>query len=1038
MTDAAVKKVTVVLGAQRVKHYEASEFKNECSEYFERYYKILAMKTALPLPSVIPANFKSVVDTLSKWCESTAKRQNVKGFVLHSFLIKDLYLKIYNGELDGLSQQLNIENFPSTPTITVYNPNQRIIFLIRIAENEDIENEIKLCDAELKMLILLIGDELENTGIKVIPLVVTDKEITCMDCKSYLILREEIEDIDLFTSWCDQKSVKFDITLADRFEENKANKIFATVASCMGATKIHDKFPAFTAEEEKQMKGALLLLTPEQIDILHSENKHIIIQGPYGSGKSIIGRTKANMIADNLTESELLYYISYDSRSALLNEIQRSNPKIKIYPDKKGQKGAKLSDMIKDILRRNKMESQRDETNNKGQKKINMIIDEYDGEKLDRSEAHTLNRIINTDYKEIFQDAVILLIAQSMKKERRTKDNFADSNRFDLLEQMKTKTLTLVMRNSIQIHNLLEVTKEFLKNVRTRYELQEKSIFDFLLEKYEENNTKKQKKSRVTQQFTKSALGRLKDSETTLKSNVAQFAASDFELGEAIDYAGIQTTNDDDGSKMKNRFEYEQVKHIGYGLKKKIKTDLEQEKYDYQTKQENNTNKNEESTVTQQYTKSVLGRPKDSETTRRIPLAQFGSSSEKYDYQAKQENNTNKNEESMVMQQYTKYILGRLENSEITLKSSMVHVGTSNLELDEVFNYAGIKTANDDGGSKIENRFKYKKTTHKGHEVEKKKKIDLQQGKYDHQTKQKSNRNKNEEKTVTQQSVLGRLKDSERTLKNSVAQFGACNLELDEAFDYAGIPAANDDDGSKIENSFKYEKATHIGHGAGSKLPVLFELYQYQSEFQKILSLAAIFQNIQIESSSPNNNHVLLHFNVNNHIPSLAFKLFDLKHSTKVTTKVTNSYEEFKNESLKKYIFVGNFRTFRGLEHSRITIIIDRDIYSLQHYLVECIARCTTHLNVVLLGANKTINSITERWKEGDSGKPLIEIKKIIISNERTQSNDAYFQESEKIIIDTFSLEYKKLQQIFNRTSFQNNEGENLASPQEAKLAIEM
>ena len=105
------------------------------------------------------------------------------------------------------------------------------------------------------------------------------------------------------------------------------------------------------------------------------------------------------MIADNLAESELLYYISYDSRSALLNEIKRSNPKIKIYPDKEEQKGTKLSDMIKDILKRNKMESQRDNKSNRSQEKINLIIDEYDGENLDQSEACKLNDIINKQYK---------------------------------------------------------------------------------------------------------------------------------------------------------------------------------------------------------------------------------------------------------------------------------------------------------------------------------------------------------------------------------------------------------------------------------------------------------------------------------------------------------------------------------------------------------------------------------------------------------------------------------------------------------------
>ena len=92
--------------------------------------------------------------------------------------------------------------------------------------------------------------------------------------------------------------------------------VFAKVVSCVGATKIQNIFPAFTFKKENQMKEALLLLTTEQIDILYSEDKHMIVDGPYGSGKSII---------DTLPKNELLYYVSYDSRRALLNEIQRRN-----------------------------------------------------------------------------------------------------------------------------------------------------------------------------------------------------------------------------------------------------------------------------------------------------------------------------------------------------------------------------------------------------------------------------------------------------------------------------------------------------------------------------------------------------------------------------------------------------------------------------------------------------------------------------------------------------------------------------------------
>ena len=210
--EAAVGKVTVVVGAQKLKHLKSSEFKKECPEYFERYYKILRMKAPLGLPSVIPTEFKRIVNIMSRWCQSTWRGHCVKGISLHNFLIKDLNLKIYNDELDHLSWKLNNEAFSTIPTITVCNPNQRILFLIRVAENEDAEIEFKLCGAELGMLMLIVGKELKDTVIKVILLLVTNKESKCTYCRNYLILREEVEHVDLITIWCEQKSVNFDIT----------------------------------------------------------------------------------------------------------------------------------------------------------------------------------------------------------------------------------------------------------------------------------------------------------------------------------------------------------------------------------------------------------------------------------------------------------------------------------------------------------------------------------------------------------------------------------------------------------------------------------------------------------------------------------------------------------------------------------------------------------------------------------------------------------------------------------------------------------
>ena len=103
---------------------------------------------------------------------------------------------------------------------------------------------------------------------------------------------------------------------------------------------------------------------------------------------------------------------------------------------------------------------------------------------MDQSEARELNGIINNEYKDVFKDAVILLIAQSMKKERWASNKIIDSNRFGLLEKMPEKRLSFVMRNSMQIHNLLEVTKRFLQDVTTRYELQERKNMDLEQDKY--------------------------------------------------------------------------------------------------------------------------------------------------------------------------------------------------------------------------------------------------------------------------------------------------------------------------------------------------------------------------------------------------------------------------------------------------------------------------------------------------------------------------------------------------------------------------
>ena len=79
-----------------------------------------------------------------------------------------IYKNLYYGKFgkleeqrDDLGQKFNIDEFPSKDTIIVYNPGEKTILLIREAKDEDVQNEHKLCVVELKMLVMLLRNELK-------------------------------------------------------------------------------------------------------------------------------------------------------------------------------------------------------------------------------------------------------------------------------------------------------------------------------------------------------------------------------------------------------------------------------------------------------------------------------------------------------------------------------------------------------------------------------------------------------------------------------------------------------------------------------------------------------------------------------------------------------------------------------------------------------------------------------------------------------------------------------------------------------------
>ena len=111
-----------------------------------------------------------------------------------------------------------------------------------------------------------------------------------------------------------------------------------------------------------------------------------------------------------------------------------------------------LSEIIKDVLEKKEIT-----------RKINFLVNEYDGEDLNNAEAESLNKVFNEALKQMF----IVLIVQPIEKKRVINKIIQKINLFELLENMKLFQLNRVMRNSLEIHNLVKLTTDVLKKEQT-------------------------------------------------------------------------------------------------------------------------------------------------------------------------------------------------------------------------------------------------------------------------------------------------------------------------------------------------------------------------------------------------------------------------------------------------------------------------------------------------------------------------------------------------------------------------------------------
>ena len=189
--------------------------------------------------------------------------------------------------------------------------------------------------------------------------------------------------------------------------------------------------PTVTDDRSQQFKQTYFLYTPQQMEIYFSNSKHLIIQGSYGSGKSLLGLKKLELISKSLGPDGKIIYVNFDPKSKLhflmeqnVKRYARILPrKIKLIsgirdilqsPDQliyvcHNNAGENLSTILQETVRLNTSTSHIGKTN------YHLIVEEYDGETLTHDEAAKITELVEGKY---LTESNVILLSQPLIKSR--------------------------------------------------------------------------------------------------------------------------------------------------------------------------------------------------------------------------------------------------------------------------------------------------------------------------------------------------------------------------------------------------------------------------------------------------------------------------------------------------------------------------------------------------------------------------------------------------------------------------------------------
>ena len=439
--------------------------------------------------------WETVMSILNDWCQISSSKDDATGLIIRNYDVKDhLYFRrITNDEIKdilGFKSSANMFDFQKSDTrFLVFNPSLKIILIIRLVEMRKGDSklpkkEIDYCIDEVNLVCFLLRDELENTSVVVTGFVAYSGEnahsqSVCEDCDNIIFPFEVFNSVEIFENFYErffhEKEIEdFAKGVAKYVEEDQEN-VFQAVASKILGYLSHLQFttlqepvlPVTEKDAADNIKQAELLLNCYQMEIAYSDDKRIWLEGNYGTGKTVVALKKLELLLKTLKDKEVIYYINFARKSLLdLTIKQRFEENENVIAIRGGNS---LSNTIKhQILQKEKKI---------GTKNIHLIVDEYNSQDLSTKEVENLIPILNNE--EELKNSTVLIAVQPIKItrvdkfcENGIKKKFSETkhelHKLITATGIKVKTLKNVMRTTVRINKLADITRDYLDNKSNR------------------------------------------------------------------------------------------------------------------------------------------------------------------------------------------------------------------------------------------------------------------------------------------------------------------------------------------------------------------------------------------------------------------------------------------------------------------------------------------------------------------------------------------------------------------------------------------